>query len=159
MQLYMSWYIRLFFGFTFLNILYFFKYSCTNIFHRRSLYTFYVYSCHPFVLTDCSPDCLGRLHLQIGNHQMSVQRGQVYYRTKISGLLWNKKQPAEEAQEVAPVNWLYGPLLQQAVHGLLKILFLVPGWKMNGCPCQRRLVAFPLQQDTRPQDSWRSALA
>ena len=37
MQLYMSWYIRSFFGFTFLNILYFFKYSCTNIFHRRSL--------------------------------------------------------------------------------------------------------------------------
>ena len=31
MQLYMSWYIRSFFGFTFLNILYFFKYSCTNI--------------------------------------------------------------------------------------------------------------------------------
>ena len=41
MQLYMSWYIRSFFGFTFLNILYFFKYSCSNIFHRRSLYTFY----------------------------------------------------------------------------------------------------------------------
>ena len=41
MQLYMSWYIRSFFGFTFLNIIYFFKYSCTNIFHRRSLYTFY----------------------------------------------------------------------------------------------------------------------
>ena len=41
MQLYMSWYIRSFFGFTFLNILYFFKYSCTNIFHRRSLYAFY----------------------------------------------------------------------------------------------------------------------
>ena len=41
MQLYMSWYIRSFFGFTFLNILYFFKYSCTNIFHRHSLYTFY----------------------------------------------------------------------------------------------------------------------
>ena len=41
MQLYMSWYIRSFFGFTFLNILYFFKYSCTNIFHRRRLYTFY----------------------------------------------------------------------------------------------------------------------
>ena len=39
MQLYMSWYIRSFFGFTFLNILYFFKYSCTKIFHRRSLYT------------------------------------------------------------------------------------------------------------------------
>ena len=37
---YMSWYIRSFFGFTFLNI-YFFKYSCTNIFHRRSLYTFF----------------------------------------------------------------------------------------------------------------------
>ena len=32
MQLYMSWYIRSFFGFTFLNIHYFFKYSCTNIF-------------------------------------------------------------------------------------------------------------------------------
>ena len=41
MQLYMSWYIRSFCGFTFLNILYFFNYSCTNIFHRRSLYTFY----------------------------------------------------------------------------------------------------------------------
>ena len=41
MQLYMSWYIRSFFGFTFLNILYSFKYSCTNIFHRRSLYTYY----------------------------------------------------------------------------------------------------------------------
>ena len=41
MQLYMSWYIRSFFGFAFWNILYFFKYSCTNIFHRRSLYTFY----------------------------------------------------------------------------------------------------------------------
>ena len=42
MHLYMSWYIRSFFGFTFLNILYFFKCSCTNIFHRRSLYTFYM---------------------------------------------------------------------------------------------------------------------
>ena len=41
LQLCMSWYIRSFFGFTFLNILYFFKYSCTNVFHRRSLYTFY----------------------------------------------------------------------------------------------------------------------
>ena len=41
LQLYMSWYITSFFGFTFLNIPYFFKYSCTNIFHRRSLYTFY----------------------------------------------------------------------------------------------------------------------
>ena len=41
MQLHMYWYIRSFFGFTFLNILDFFKYSCTNIFHRRSLYTFY----------------------------------------------------------------------------------------------------------------------
>ena len=27
----------------FLNILYFFKYSCTSIFHRRSLCTFYTY--------------------------------------------------------------------------------------------------------------------
>ena len=33
--------IRSFFGFTFLNILCFLKYSCTNIFHRRSLYAFY----------------------------------------------------------------------------------------------------------------------
>ena len=32
MQLYMSWCIRSFCGFTFLNIRYFFKYSCTNIF-------------------------------------------------------------------------------------------------------------------------------
>ena len=41
MQLHMSWYIRSFFGLTFLNILYFFKYSYTNIFHIRGLYTFY----------------------------------------------------------------------------------------------------------------------
>ena len=41
MQLYMSWYIGWIFGFTFLNILYFFKYSSINIFHRRSFYTFY----------------------------------------------------------------------------------------------------------------------
>ena len=41
MQLCMSWYIRSFFGFTFLNMLYFLKYFCTNIFHRRSLHTFY----------------------------------------------------------------------------------------------------------------------
>ena len=50
MQLYMSWYIRSFFGFTFLNILYFFKYSCTNIFHRRSLSTFYYMICKLIVL-------------------------------------------------------------------------------------------------------------
>ena len=31
----------IFFGFTSLNILYFFKYPCTNIFHRRNLYIFY----------------------------------------------------------------------------------------------------------------------
>ena len=30
----------------FLNILYFFKYSCTNIFHRRSPYTFYHHRCN-----------------------------------------------------------------------------------------------------------------
>ena len=42
MQLYMSWYIISFLAISFfLNSLYFFKYSCTNIFHRRSLYTFY----------------------------------------------------------------------------------------------------------------------
>ena len=35
------WWYRSFFGFTFLNILYFFKYFCSNIFHRRSLCTFY----------------------------------------------------------------------------------------------------------------------
>ena len=36
----MFWYIISFFGFTFLNILYFFKYSYTNIFHRRSFGSF-----------------------------------------------------------------------------------------------------------------------
>ena len=44
-NIYMSWYIISFFGFIFvlfLNILYFFKFSSTNIFHRRCLYTFYV---------------------------------------------------------------------------------------------------------------------
>ena len=51
LQLYMSWYIRSFFGFTFLNILYFFKYSCTNILHRRSLYTFYSIEMFPLDYT------------------------------------------------------------------------------------------------------------
>ena len=51
MQFNMSWYIK-FFGFTFLNILYFFKYSCTNILHRSSLYTFYLLS----VLFCCCPN-------------------------------------------------------------------------------------------------------
>ena len=55
---------------------------------------------------------MDRQDLQMGNHQMSVQPGQVYHRTKISGLLWNKRQPAEEAQEAAPVDWFYGPNLQ-----------------------------------------------
>ena len=53
MQLYMTWYIRSFFGFTFLNILYFFKYSCTNIFHRRSRYTFYFYDSRKISLSIC----------------------------------------------------------------------------------------------------------
>ena len=40
MQLYMSWYI-ISFRFYLLKYSLFFKYSCTNIFHRRRLYTFY----------------------------------------------------------------------------------------------------------------------
>ena len=54
MQLYMSWYIRSFFGFNFLNILYFFKYCYTNIFHRRSLYTFYSQPINAALLSDIS---------------------------------------------------------------------------------------------------------
>ena len=43
MQSYMSGYIRSFFSFSLRKYsLFFFKYSCTNIFHRRSLYTFYI---------------------------------------------------------------------------------------------------------------------
>ena len=43
MQLYMSWYIIFRLNRYFLDIvLYFFKYSCTNMFHKRSLYTFYI---------------------------------------------------------------------------------------------------------------------
>ena len=41
MQLYMSWYIisffRLYLYFLKKNVLYLFKYSCTNIFHKRNL--------------------------------------------------------------------------------------------------------------------------
>ena len=41
--IYISWYITSFFGFSFTSYIFcfFFKYSCTNIFHRRSLCTFY----------------------------------------------------------------------------------------------------------------------
>ena len=61
----------------------------------------------------------------MGNHRMFVQHGQIYHRTEISGLLWNRKQPAEETQGAAPVDWLYGPLLQQVVHGLCRSCFLL----------------------------------
>ena len=58
MQLHMSWYIRSFFGFTFLKILYFFKYSCTNIFYRRSLYTFYTNAWIRIIkINPCSHPC------------------------------------------------------------------------------------------------------
>ena len=53
-----SWYIRSFFGFTFLNILYFFKYSCTNIFHRRSLHTFYSYRTTTHTFRHCNTHIL-----------------------------------------------------------------------------------------------------
>ena len=45
MQLYMSWYIISFLAWSLLlkYSLYFFKYSCTKIFHRRSLCTFYMH--------------------------------------------------------------------------------------------------------------------
>ena len=45
MQLFMSWYTISFFLLYVLKILYFVKYSCTNIFHRRSLCTFYNMEC------------------------------------------------------------------------------------------------------------------
>ena len=80
MQLYMSWYIRSFFGFTFLNILYFFKYSCTNIFHRRSLYTFYSnrgsYTRKRHFLVNRSHDA--RLHMAI--------------RADNSNMIWNTRR-------------------------------------------------------------------
>ena len=50
---------QIIFGFTFLNILYFFKYSCTNIFHRRTVYSkkyahgfFFAVLCCGYTLTD-----------------------------------------------------------------------------------------------------------
>ena len=71
MQLYMSWYIRSFFSFTFLNILYFFKYSCTNILHRRSLYTFYYrwIAQAPSISLNISHESSG-----IGNITITIQR-------------------------------------------------------------------------------------
>ena len=58
MPSFMSWYIISFLAYHyFLNILFFFKYSCTYIFHRRSLCTFYanmeyVYCCEIMHLDD-----------------------------------------------------------------------------------------------------------
>ena len=57
MQFYMSWFIRSFSGFTFLNILYFFRNSCTNIFHRRSFYTFYWKQQYRLWLIFCNQNC------------------------------------------------------------------------------------------------------
>ena len=72
-QLYMSWYIRSFFGFTFLNILYFFKYSCTNIFHRRSLYTFY--SNNPSNLIYLT--CVSVIYIVIKSHAKQLQWNEI----------------------------------------------------------------------------------
>ena len=64
MQLHMYWYIRSFFSFTFLNIFYFIGYSCTDIFHRRSLCTFCLSSkvlINHFYQMKARPECLNIL--------------------------------------------------------------------------------------------------
>ena len=72
MQLYMSWYIISFFWLYlyFLNILYFFKYSCTNIFQRRSLCTFYQYITCAYLL--CSNDLSFRLKSKLYHGLMHI---------------------------------------------------------------------------------------
>ena len=58
---------------------------------------------------------------------MVVESGEIYHRPQISCLLWDQEQPA-----VVPVGChvgdpLYGPLQQQGIHGLLKVLPAVSG--------------------------------
>ena len=76
MQLYMSWYIKSFFGFTFLNILYFFKYSWANIFHRRSLYTFYWLMIGVF---RCSDNALILMPLKLNGDNSALIKVMTYY--------------------------------------------------------------------------------
>ena len=66
----------IFFNFYFLNILYFFKYSCTNIFHRCSLYTLYMYHTVRLVtiaIDDRSHHIEGKLETDISLPYLSCQ--------------------------------------------------------------------------------------
>ena len=62
-----SYYIIFLLYLYFLNILYFFKYSCSNIFHRCSLCTFYsmVKCCLPFQTALGPPTCLLKMYFRV----------------------------------------------------------------------------------------------
>ena len=58
---------------------------------------------------------------------MTVESGQVYHRSQISSLLGYQKQPTVETQGPHVGDTFNGPLHQQGIYGLLKVLSAVPG--------------------------------
>ena len=61
------------------------------------------------------------------NHHVTVESGQVYHRSQISCLLGYQKQPTVETQGPHVGDTFDGPLHQQGIYGLLKVLSAVPG--------------------------------
>ena len=57
-------------------------------------------------------DSLDNLHLEVKDHQMPVESGQVNHRMKIVGFLQHKKEATEEPPGVAFLDRLYSSLLQ-----------------------------------------------
>ena len=58
----------------------------------------YVYRHRPLLTSDGWSDGPLRLHLEVWNHHVTVESGQVYHRSQISCLLGYQKQPTVETQ-------------------------------------------------------------
>ena len=86
-----------------------------------------VYGDCPLQTSDGGLEGSLRFHLEVGNHHVAVQSGQVDYWTKISCLFRNQEHPVVEPEKSHIADPLYGPLRQQGVHGLLEVLVAVPG--------------------------------
>ena len=162
MQLYMSWYIRSFFGFTFLNILYFFKYSCTNIFHRRSLYTFYGVHLGPTgpKWAPCWPHepCYLGYFCTVSNIKLSIYYENNYFICGINigncfyihSPPWNVYLRGHSSRTTDKMQYHWPPSWQIYIHTKLRIIYrgfqAIPGWTIDFacsvCGCEWLVVHF-----------------
>ena len=87
----------------------------------------YVYRHCPLLTSEGWSDGPLRLHLEVWNHHVAVESGQIDHRSQISCLHRHQKQPTVETQGLHVGDTLYGSLHQQGINGLLKVLSAVPG--------------------------------